>query len=90
MGAYIFWMFLVPIVQDLMKLVGCEYLFLFAADLTEDEELIKYYQTLGFELADEHCAAIPVYDFTCKFMSLKTYALEENRAKFVADCKSCE
>ena len=76
LGSYIFSTFLIPIVQDLTKLVGCEYLFLFAADLTEDEELIKYYQTLGFELADEHCAAIPIYDFTCKFMSLKVSELE--------------
>lgn len=79
LGAYIFSRFLVPIVQDLTKLVGCEYLFLFAADLTEDEELIKYYQTLGFELTDEHCAAIPIYDFTCKFMSQKVRDL----AKFI-------
>lgn len=85
LGMYIFWEFLVPIVQDLMKLVGCEYIFLFAADLTEDEELIKYYQTLGFELVDEHCAAIPVYDFTCKFMSMKTCCLEERGKKFMTD-----
>ncbi len=77
LGSYIFGRFLVPIVLNLTKLVGCEYLFLFAADLTEDEELIKYYQTLGFELADEHCAAIPIYDFTCKFMSQKVSELEE-------------
>ena len=76
LGSYIFSRFLVPIVQDLTKLVGCEYLFLFAADLTEDEELIKYYQTLGFKLADEHCAAIPIYDFTCKFMSQKVSGLK--------------
>lgn len=85
MGLYVFWHFLVPKVQNLMKLVGCEYLFLFAADLTEDEELIKYYQTLGFELADEHCAAIPIYDFTCKFMCMKTCCLETNKTKFAAD-----
>lgn len=84
LGAYIFWKFLVPIVQKIMNLVGCEYLFLFAADLTEDEELIKYYQTqLGFELADEHCAAIPIYDFTCKFMSQKTSSLEVKRLQFL-------
>ena len=39
LGSYIFSRFLVPIVQDLTELVGCEYLFLFVADLTEDEEL---------------------------------------------------
>lgn len=85
MGTYVFYQFLVPVVLEAMKLVGCEYLFLFAADLTEDEELIKYYQTqLGFELADEHCVAIPMYDFTCQFMSQRTCELEEGRKRFLS------
>ena len=46
LGSFIFWKFVVKNVLELMKFVGCEYLFLFAADLTEDEELIKYYQLL--------------------------------------------
>ena len=40
MGVVVFWHFIVPIVQEAMKHVGCEYLFLFAADITEDEELV--------------------------------------------------
>lgn len=76
LGSYIFSRFLVPIVAEATKLVGCEYIFLFAADLTEDEELVKYYQTLGFELADDHCVAIPIYDFTCRFMSQKVSKLK--------------
>ena len=83
LGSYIFWKFVVKTVIELMKFVGCEYLFLFAADLTEDEELIKYYQDqLGFELVDEHCAAIPIYDFTCRFMSQKASELVNKRVKF--------
>lgn len=83
MGTTIFWYFIVPKIQDLMKIVGCEYVFLFAADLTPYEELVRYYSDeLKFEKADEHCAAIPMYDFTCQFMSQKTCGLERKRNEF--------
>lgn len=43
------------------KLIGCQYLFLFAADLTPDELLINYYETfLGFRSSNEHGTAIPL------------------------------
>lgn len=69
LGVIVFWEFVVKIVIETMKLVGCEYLFLFAADKSEDEDLISYYRSqLGFEDASERSTAKPVYDFTCKFM----------------------
>ena len=83
MATVFFWWFVVPKVLDLMKIAGCEYLFLFAADLTDDETLISYYvENMGFELADEHCAAIPMYDFTCQFMSQKTSDLLQKQKAF--------
>jgi len=83
MATTFFWYFIVPKVQELMKIAGCEYLFLFAADLTEDATLVSYYtENMGFELADEHCAAIPMYDFTCQFMSQKTSELAARRQTF--------
>lgn len=48
---------------ELRKIVGCEYLFLFAADCDPDEHLVNYYsQKLKFKKADEHSAAMPIYD----------------------------
>ena len=83
MGTTFFWYFIVPKIQDLMEIAGCEYVYLFAADLTPYEELIRYYsEQLKFEKIDEHCAAIPMYDFTCQFMSQKTCELEEKRCFF--------
>ena len=83
MGAIMFWYFIVPKIQELMQIAGCEYVFLFAADLTPYEELIRYYSDeLKFVKADEHCAAIPMYDFTCQFMSQKTADLAEKRQIF--------
>lgn len=38
-----------------MEIVGCEYLFLFAADLSEDADLVNYYvDNLEFIDASEH------------------------------------
>ena len=83
MGTTIFWYFIVPKILEMLKIVGCEYVFLFAADLTPYEELIRYYSDqLKFEKADEHCVAIPMYDFTCQFMSQKTCELEGKREQF--------
>lgn len=50
-GALVFWNFLVPIVLEVRKHIGCQYLFLFAADTSDDESLIRYYyRTLHFTL----------------------------------------
>lgn len=82
-GTTIFWYFIVPKILEMLKIVGCEYVFLFAADLTPYEELIRYYSDqLKFEKVDEHCVAIPMYDFTCQFMSQKTCELEGKRKQF--------
>ena len=60
-GAVIFWHFVVPKICEAKKLIGCQYLFLFAADLTPDELLINYYETfLGFRSSNEHGTAIPL------------------------------
>lgn len=69
-----------------MKNVGCEYLFLFAADLSEDADLVNYYiDNLQFADANEHNAATPMYDFACRFLCQKTCTLEERRNAFFED-----
>ena len=77
-----FWQFLIPKIFELRKIVGCEYLFLFAADLTPDEILINYYKSnLGFTDSNEHGTAIPFYDNGCKFLYQELKNIEE-RALF--------
>ncbi len=68
-GEVFFWKFVVDKVKDIKKIVGCHYLYLFAADLTEDERLIQYYiEALKFE--KENIGVIkPFYDFKCIFLS---------------------
>lgn len=84
LGTVVFWQFIVPKVLELMKIVGCEYLFLFAADLSEDEDLVNYYiDNLQFADANEHNAATPMYDFACRFLCQKTCTLEKRRNAFL-------
>lgn len=83
LGTIVFWHFIVPKVIELRKIVGCEYLFLFAADNDPDERLVNYYSNrLRFKKADEHSTAMPIYDFTCKFMYQDAKNLDVARQKF--------
>ena len=81
-GAVVFWYFLVPIVLEVRKYIGCQYLFLFAADTSEDESLIRYYRTLHFTDAGEHGAVIPLYDWTCRFMYQEISGLSQGMEEF--------
>ena len=59
------------------------YLFLFAADLSEDADLVNYYvDNLEFIDASEHSAATPMYDFACRFLCQETSTLQERRTSF--------
>ena len=83
LGVVVFWNFIVPKVLSLMEIVGCQYVFLFAADDSEDEDLVNYYKTwLKFESSQERSAATPVYDLTCKFLYQETCSLKEKQSFF--------
>ena len=83
MGAVVFWHFIVPKICEVKKVIGCQYLFLFAADVTPDELLINYYETfLGFHSSNDHGTAIPFYDYACKFMYQEINGIEERREQF--------
>ena len=43
MGEVIFWKFIFPKFFEVQRIGGCEYAFLFVADLSEDRTLINYY-----------------------------------------------
>ena len=83
LGVVVFWHLIVPKVLSLMEIVGCQYVFLFAADDSEDEDLVNYYKTwLKFESSQERSAATPVYDLTCKFLYQDTCSLKEKQDYF--------
>ena len=83
LGVVVFWEFVVREVLEAMKHVGCQYLFLFAADKTDDEELVAYYKDrIFFKEAIDVSTAKPIYDLTCKFMYQNTSDLESKRNYF--------
>ena len=83
LGAVVFWHFIVPLVLSVKRIVGCEYLFLFAADSTDDQTLVEYYRNiLNFDDSKERAVVKPVYDFSCKFMYQETTPLAKMRQDF--------
>lgn len=83
MGEVIFWKYIVPKFFSVQEIVGCEYAFLFAADLSEDRTLINYYNvSLKFETDVEVGTNKPLYDFACAFMCQKLSKMKENRNRY--------
>lgn len=72
LGFGLFWCKIVPLILDIAKMVGCEYLYVFAADRSDDldaSKLITYYKrSLCFRgLDSEGVEALkPGYDENCK------------------------
>lgn len=63
LGKTMYWNFVIPIANEVRKHVGCKYLFLFAADNTEDGTLINYYNvSLHLDRPDHIGTSKPIYD----------------------------
>jgi hypothetical protein len=83
LGAVVFWQFVVPIVLKVREYVGCEYLFLFAADDSTDLTLVRHYKNMmGFVDEGERATAKPLYDLSCKFMYQEADKLQQRREEF--------
>ena len=83
LGKVVYWYFIVPIIQKVREAVGCKYLFLFAADSTEDGTLINYYNVeLNLNRPDDIGVSKPIYDFNCVFMCNEIGELLTCREKF--------
>lgn len=83
MGEVLFWRFIAPLILKVSKLVGCEYLFLYAADLTEDESLINYYsEALNFQREKTFGVNKPVYDLLCPLMSQRIIDMQRQRKRY--------
>ena len=69
MGEVLFWWFILPIIEKVQKIVGCQYAYLFAADSSEDRTLINYYNvSLKFTSPEGIGTSKPRYDFCCEFL----------------------
>ena len=82
-GIVIFWHFIVNKIIEARNILGIQYLFLFAADLSEEDSLIGYYRDkLDFMRDEERATVKPIYDLSCEFMYQETKDLEERRKLF--------
>lgn len=84
MGETLFWYFVVPKILQVNRYIGCEYVYLFAADISEDGNLLNYYKnTLHFILPQDIGATKPQYDFWCTFMCQHLNSLKQHREEFI-------
>ena len=83
MGETLFWKFIAPKFFDVQSIVGCEYAFLFAADLSEEGSLVNYYDvSLKFQTRLDIGTNKPFYDFCCDFMCQEINDMKKNRQLF--------
>ena len=82
-GKTMFWQFVVPVIQQVRELIGCEYIYLFAADEKKSGHLVNYYRELGFEIREDLSVSKPEYDFCCFFMCQKVTSLRNRRNDFL-------
>lgn len=84
MGQVLFWWFVAPLISDIRKTLGCQYVYLFAADDSDDGRLVNYYEvSLNFQQRDDIGANKPHYDFFCAFMCQKIEDLPDVRYDFL-------
>lgn len=84
MGETLFWRFVLPKMLEINSLVGCEYVYLFAADSSRDNTLVKYYEdVLHFERPTALGGIKPQYDFLCTFMCKRLRRLSSNRKMYL-------
>lgn len=82
-GIIVFWHFIVKIILQAKDLLGIQYLFLFAADLSDDGSLVGFYKDhLNFQRDEERATVKPIYDLSCEFMYQETKGLAEKCQEF--------
>lgn len=80
LGAGIFWEIIVPHIVKITQLVGCKYLYLFAADNTENDgkRLLRHYQnTFKLRSIEGLVAVRPNYDDNCPILIQEIETLKE-------------
>lgn len=80
MGEVMFWRFVAPIIAGIQNTLGCQYVYLFAADDSRNRSLVNYYQVaLNFSQPGDIGTSKPRYDFTCEFMCQEIEELRNYR-----------
>ncbi len=88
-GVTLFWHFIIPKIEEICKLVGCEYVYLFAADKDPDGTLVNYYRNvLKFDSDPSISANKPFFDSECIFLYQTVDELKKQRDCFFSEFNS--
>lgn len=82
MGMVLFWKFVVTTIWDIQRIVGCKYLYLFAADNSADSTLVGYYNMLSFAQDMNLGTNKPYFDWQSRFMCQEIANLKRRRKMF--------
>jgi len=83
MGECVFWHCIVPKLMKVQDEIGCQYVYLFAADTSLDGDLANYYKVaLHFEQSATLGANKPQYDFQCFFLCQEMNKLIQGQNEF--------
>lgn len=86
LGECVFWHKIVDMLYTVQDIAGCQYVYLFAADVSSDGELVNYYkERLNFEQSATLGANKPKYDFQCFFLCQSIKDLKYRRKLFYED-----
>lgn len=82
-GITLFWKFIVDKAIQVSQLIGCEYLYLFAADSTPDHFLVNHYKGfMGFREDLKVLSLQPKFDFRCTFLCNTIDAFRQGKDNF--------
>lgn len=88
LGSGLFWMQIMPKIQEIINLVGCQYLYLFVADNSDYEKvrsLIRYYKDdFKFDELQDLMIIKPDYDRKCQAMIQEVSEIEQDGDAFWA------
>lgn len=83
MGETLFWRFVIPKLEELREVVGCQYLYLFAADQEAEGSLVTYYKTVLHMNSTVHLSSNkPVFDYNSMFLYQEIEELTERKRIF--------
>jgi hypothetical protein len=84
MGGTLFWLKAVKIIEKITRYVGCQYVYLFAADKEAEGQLVQYYRVgLGFNSDSNLSANKPTFDWQCQFLYQSIDELLDRRKLFL-------
>lgn len=83
MGLTLYWKFIVPKLEELQDIVGCQYMYLFAADKEADGHLVTYYRTALHINANHFLSSNkPQFDYSSVFLYQEISELQKQRDYF--------